>query len=143
MDKAILKALWAGMYILCAVLGFMPEQEGFNRWMMIFFALLFFLPPALLVWQSWKAADARQLRFVRTVSIISLAATTLLFVLHTLSVLLVLVLPMDTALVIGDVLYGILNLVSAPMICSQFWAISLLLWAGLLWCSIAALKTLK
>ncbi len=143
METAILKALWAVLYILCAVLGFMPEQEGLGRWILIFLSLLFFLPPALLVWRSWKDADAKQLRLVRNLSVFSLTATTVTLLLHILSTALVLVMPVETALAVGDALYAVVNLVSAPMLCSQSWAVSLLLWAGLLWSAAAALKSLR
>ena len=31
LNKYILLAIWLGMYILCAVLGFLPPQEGGNK----------------------------------------------------------------------------------------------------------------
>lgn len=135
MDKGILKALWAGMFILCAVLGFISEPQGANKVLLIALALLFFLPPALLVWQSWKQGDRKELRLVRNLALISLVGTVVILVANMLSVL-----GSET---LGDVLYYMLIIVSTPMICGQYWAWSLLLWAILLWCCIAALLQMR
>ena len=40
-------------------------------------------------------------------------------------------------------LYYLLVVVSTPMICGRYWVYSLLLWAILLWCCIAALRRKK
>ncbi len=135
-DKGILKALWAGMFILCAVLGFLPPAAGANQILLILFAALFFVPPGADVYFSWKRKDKAELRLVRNLSLISLIATTVLLVANVLSVL-------SASLVLGDVLYYLLVIVSTPMICGQYWSYSLLLWAVLLWCCIFALQKLK
>lgn len=131
-DKSILKALWAGMFILCALLGFVPEQEGANRWLLAFLGLLFFVPPALLLFNAFRDRDRKSLLLVRNLSLISLAATVVLLVCNLLSLLL------PEAL--GDGLYYLLVVVSVPMVCCQYWIISLFLWAMLLWCSLFFLK---
>lgn len=134
-DKGILKAMWAGMFFLCALLGLVPEPEGANRWLLLCFSLLFFVPPGLLLWQCKKTADRKNSLWVRNIAIISLAATVVLLAANLLSVLL----PES----VGEVLYYALVVVSAPMVCGQYWVISLFLWAVLLWCSIFLLKNLK
>ena len=135
-DKGILKALWAGMFILCAVLGFLPAAEGANKVLLIFFAALFFVPPGADVYFSWKRKDKAELRLVRNLSLISLIGTTVLLVANVLSVL-------SPSMSLGYVLYYLLVIVSTPMICGQYWSYSLLLWAILLWCCIFALRKLK
>lgn len=130
MDKGILKALWVGMYILCAVLGFLPPQEGFSYWMLLFFSLAFFVPPALLLWQAKKEKNYREIRLVRNLSLLSLGLTLVLMVANFLSI-------WATSLVLGDVLYWVLNLVSVPMLCSQSWVVSLFFWACLLMSSLS------
>ena len=143
LNKYILLALWAGMFILCAVLGYLPAQEGANKWLLVFFALAFFVPPALLVYRSWREKDRKMLRLVRTVAMVVLIATVVLLIVNLMSIALILVMPEDTALVVGDVLYDLLILVSTPMVCGQYWGIGLVGWAALLWCCILALQDIK
>ena len=131
-DKSIPAALWAGMFILCATLGFLPEPEGANRWLLFAFSVLFFLPPAWLLWSAKVTKDRRWLQRIRNISIISLVSTVVLLVLNILSLLF--------PEIVGDILHYILILVSTPMICSQFWFVTLFLWAILLWCSLIFLK---
>ena len=143
LNKSILLALWVGMFILCAVLGYLPPQEGANKWLLVFFALAFFVPPALLVYQSRKEKDGKMLRLVRTVALVVLIATVVLLIVNLMSIALMLVMPEDTALVVGDVLYDLLILVSTPMVCGQYWGIGMVGWAALLWSSILVLQGLK
>ena len=143
LNKYILLAIWVGMFILCAVLGYLPPQEGANKWLLAIIAVLFFLPPALTVYQCQKEKDGKLLRLVRTVALVVLIATVALLVVNLLSIALLLVMPEKTALIVGDVLYYALILVSTPMICGQYWGIGLIGWAALLWSSIFAEKSLK
>ena len=98
LNKYILLAIWAGMFILCAVLGYLPPQEGANKWLLVIIALLFFLPPALLVYKCRREKDRKMLRLVRTVALTVLAATVVLLVINLMSVALILVMPKKTAL---------------------------------------------
>lgn len=125
MDKGILKALWAGMYIMCAVLGFISNPEGFSYWMLLFCSVAFFAPPALLLRQAKKTNDRKEILLVRNLSLLSLGLTLVALVANFLSV-------WSTSLVLGDVLYYVLYFVSVPMVCSQNWIVSLFLWACLL-----------
>ena len=127
-NKYILAAIWAGMFILCAVLGFLPPQEGANRYLLAGFAVLFFLPPGLMVWQAKKKSDRKTLRLVRRISLICLGLTTVTLVGNFLSVL------ASTELV-GTLLHWLLALVSVPMLCSNAWILSLFGWACLLFAS--------
>ena len=138
LNKYILLAIWAGMFILCAVLGYLPPQEGANKWLLVTFALLFFLPPGLLIYQCWREKDKKMLRLVRIVALTVLAATVILLVVNLLSIALLIVMPEKTALAVGDVLYYLLILVSTPMVCGQYWGIGLVGWAALLWSAILA-----
>ena len=134
-DKGILKALWAAMFFMCALLGFVPEQEGFNRWLLFFIALLFFVPPALLLWQCRQTKDRKTLRLILFLSVASLLLTTVLMVINYLSVLL--------PEAVGNVVNWILVVVSTPAFCSHMWFVSLFLWAVILWCSIIFLQECK
>ena len=134
-DKGILKAIWAGLFLLCSVLGFLPEQSGANRVLLVIFAVAFFAPPARLIWVSYREKDLGQLRLVRNLSLLSLGGTMVLILCNLLSVL--------GSENLGDGLYYLLAFWSTPMFCGHYWVLSLLLWALLLWGSIFALGKCK
>ena len=134
-EKGLWKAIWAGMYLLCAVLGFLPPQEGGNRIMLVIFAVLFFAPPAWLLWLSYRNNDLPTLKLLRLLSALSLGSTMALIALNFLSVL-----WPDW---LGDFLYFLLLVLSVPMLCGQYWVLSLMLWAILLWGSLLALGNLR
>ena len=134
-DKGILKAIWVGMWILCGVLGYLPPQEGANAVLLAVLAVGFFAAPGWLVWVSYGKGDLGQVKLVRNVSLISLAGTLVLIVANMMSVL--------GTPELGNALYSILAAWSVPMFCGQYWALSLLLWAMLLWGSQLALRKAK
>ena len=134
-EKGLWKAIWAGRYLLCAVLGFLPPQEGGNRIMLVIFAVLFFAPPAWLLWLSYRDSDLPTLKLLRLLSALSLGSTMALIILNFLSVL-----WPDW---LGDFLYFLLLVLSVPMLCGQYWVLSLMLWAILLWGSLLALGNLR
>ena len=130
--KNWLCGLWAGLFILCAGLGFIPEPEGAARILMTAASLVFFLPPALLLHQAGKQQDADTLKLIRNLSALSLGLTLVLLVLNLLTVM--------QSEFLGSVLHYIQVIVSSPMICSGHWAMSLFLWACLLMVSGKQLK---
>ena len=134
-DKSFLKAIWAGMFILCCVLGFLPPQEGAAKVLLVALAVLFFAAPGYLVWLSWQRGDAAQLKLVRNLSIISLSGTLVLIMANLFSVL--------GPTWLGDVLYYVLVIFSTPMVCGQYWVLSLILWAALFWSCVTALRNPK
>ena len=132
MKKQVLFGLWAGLFIVCAGLGFIPEPEGSVRILLTLISLVFFVPPAVLVYDAVKAADKHTLLLVRNFSAVSLGLTALLLVLNFLSVL--------GSEGLGTFLYYVLVIVSSPMVCCGSWALSLFLWACLLMASLQMLK---
>ncbi len=135
MGKRTLWLIWYSLFILCALLGFIPDPEGFWKFCFVSLSILFFVPGFwLLVWAD-RREDVRVLRQVRTVSILWLAATTVLIGLNFASALM-------TELW-GNILYGALIVVSSPMVCGQYWVLSLFGWACILFTAIAMLKKRK
>ena len=134
-EKGIWLAIWAGMYLLCAVLGFLPPQEGGNRVLLVILALLFFAPLGWVLWLSLHSGDLQTIKRLLLLSAVSLGSTMVLIVLNFLSVL-----GPDW---LGDFLYFLLIALSAPMLCGQYWVLSLTLWAILLWSSLLALRHLQ
>ena len=132
MNKKLLYLLWAGLFILCACCGFIPQPEGPLVLLMTICSLLFFLPPGLLLWDSGRQQDLHTIKLIRNLSALSLGLTLVLLVLNFLTVL--------RSEFLGSVLHYILVIVSSPMICSGHWAMSLFLWACLLMASVRQLK---
>ena len=129
MKNRFLYALWGALFILCAGLGFIPESDGALKLLRTGSSILFFLPPALLIWKALQERNRAALLLVRNLSIVSLSLSVALIIANFLTVF--------RSQLLGDILHGILVVVSSPMICSGHWAMSLFFWACLL---IASLK---
>ena len=135
MKKNWLFALWGGLFILCAGLGFIPEPEGTVKGLMTVLSVLFFLPGGILLHEAQKGKNRKQIRIIRNLSAASLGLTAAVLVLNFLCF------AADDA--VGDGLYAVLVIVSSPMVCSGYWLLSLFLWACLLVKSVDLLKTTK
>lgn len=131
MNKKTLYTAWGALFILCACLGFIPEPQGLLKALMVLFSVAFFLPPFLLLHDAVKQDDRNSLRLVRNLSVLSLGLTLTLLVGNILSAL--------GPQILGNILHVILVIVSSPMFCGQYWAVSLFLWAYLMICSISHL----
>ena len=120
MNKKLLYMLWAGLFVLCAGLGFIQEPEGSFKIALTCISLVFFVPPAWLLYRG----DVSDAKLVCNLSALSLGLTLILLVLNFLTAL--------QSDFLGQVLHYTLVIVSSPMICSGHWAMSLFLWACLL-----------
>ena len=112
--------LWGSLFVLCAGLGFLQPAQGALKILLFILSLCFFLPPAWLLWQG--TPDDKKL--IRNLSILSLGLTLLLLVVSLLTAL--------QSEMLGNILHSILTIVTSPMVCSGYWAVSLFLWACLL-----------
>ena len=116
MSKKMLYTLWGALFVLCAVLGLLPDAGIWG----IAAALVFFLPPALLLYRG----DREIRRLIRNLAALSLGLTAL-----------ALVVSMLTAAGeewLGNSLHYVLGIVSVPMFAARYWVLSLFLWACLL-----------
>ena len=132
MSKKLLYILWGGMFILCAGLGFIPSPTGAVRVVLTVLSVVFFLPPALLLYHAKAEADTAVIKLVRNLSAWSLVVTVVTLVLNFLFAV--------ASEALGTVLHYLLVIVSSPMMCSGYWALSLFLWACLLTVSRQMLK---
>ena len=132
MTKTAWFTLWGGLFILCAGLGFIPEPVGFLRVVMIAMSIGFFIPPGCLLYGAYREKDRQTLRLIRNLSAGSLLLTLAALICNFLSLM--------APEALGNFLYVILMFVSVPMICSQYWVMSLFLWACLLMVSLKFLK---
>ena len=125
MNKTSFYTVWAGLYILCAGLSFIPEPTGFLKFLMIALSLAFFIPPVCLL---YREKDGFTKKLIRYLSLLSLSLTAA-----------VLIISMLTFLApewVGNFLHILLILVSVPMVCGQYWVLSLFCWACLLMVSL-------
>lgn len=127
MSNKHLYAAWGILFILTAGLGFIPEVDGLVATGMTILSLVFFIPGIILLYRGQKKP-------VLILSVVSLAMTLLCLILNVWSV--------GMTADMGDFLYVLLGLVSAPMYCSRFWVLSLFGWAFLLMGSIMKLPQL-
>lgn len=124
MKKSILYVLWAVLYCLCVGFGFVPDPAGFGKFLLVVLSLLFFLPPFYLLFLAKKENSRKTILALRLISLCVLILTLILLVLNFLSVYF----SSQT----GLVLYVLLVMFSAPMVCGQYWVLSLFLWACVL-----------
>lgn len=132
MNKTSYYTVWAGLFILCAGLGFIPEPAGFLKAMLILLTLGFFAVPVCFVNYLQKRGDVLHIKIVRNLSIASLGLTVVLILVNFMSML--------ASEAVGNALYVLLVIVSAPMVCGQYWVLSLFLWACLLFWTQSVLK---
>ena len=114
MSNKHLYIAWGVLYIVTAALGFIPEVDGLAAAGMTALSLIFFVPGFILLYRGEK-------KTVLILSVVSLALTALCLVLNVWSV--------GMTADMGDFLYWLLGLISAPMFCSRFWVLSLFGWA--------------
>ena len=122
----LLYILWAAMYALTVVLGFLfpdvPQSAG--KAALAAVSVLFFVPPwMILIWaKAEKHTDHVQL--VRYISLASVVLTLLLLVANLRST--------GLSEAAGDALHGALVVVSAPMVCSNFFVLPIFFWGTLI-----------
>lgn len=128
MNKKTLFVLWGVLFIVCAGLGFIPEPAGAVRFALTALSVVFFLPPAWLLYTARQTGDEPTRLLIRNLSALSLILTLVLLVGNVLSAL--------ASEFVGGLLHTVLVIVSAPMVCSGYWVLSLFLWACLLMASL-------
>ena len=135
MKSKTLFALWGGLFILCAALGFVNTQSPALQVLLTLLSVAFFIPGALLLRLSKFQGNRDIALLVRNLSAVSLLLTAVLLIANFLSVL--------APAWLGNILHYMLVIVSAPMICSGYWALSLFLWACLMVTAMNILKEKK
>lgn len=124
MKEKVLYAVWGGLYVICAVLGFVNGAQGVGKLLLMLTALLFFVPGGILLHDALRSQNKKALRRLRIICICSLGLTLLMLIANIVFV--------TASAAVGQALHGFLVLVSVPMFCSQYWLVSLFLWACLL-----------
>lgn len=116
--------MWAGMYLLCAVLGFLPAPQGLVYWLLFFISMLFFVPPVWILVQAIRQKKRRQVKAVLVISILWLSLTLFLLIVNFMTV--------ASSQAVGTAMYYLLTALSSPMICSQVWVMPMFAFGCLL-----------
>ena len=124
MKKSYLYIAWGVLYALCLGVSFTPNPTGSGEFFLVASAILFFVPPYVLLWRARKEQDRRTVLILRLICIGVLVLTALFLCLNFLAV--------HFSEQAGLVLHVLLVMVSVPMVCGQYWTMSLFLWACLL-----------
>ena len=124
MKNKFLWIIWLILYVACVALGTITDPEGLLKGFLVVMGILFFLPGALLLYKGIRYGEKKTVLAIRYIALGAL--------LLTVCTLLATFLSADGSVASGVVLQGLLTLVSAPMFCIQYWALSLFLWACLL-----------
>ncbi len=127
MKKLVLCIAWIVLYAFCAGLGFIDDPQGLQKAAQVAMAVIFFIPGAWLLIDSLRQKDKKSLSLLCWISGLSLGLTTVVFVANLFSAL--------GSSALGDAMYTLLILVSVPMVCSRYWALSLFAWACLFFAS--------
>ncbi len=135
MKDSLLYKLWGGWFIVCALLGFIPQAEGLGRFALVLAAVIFFVPGAVLLYRGIRVENTGRLKLIRNLSAIWLGTALLMLVLNFLSV--------GASEATGQSLYGFMIILTAPMVCGQYWIISLFGWAILLSTSLSFLRKFR
>ena len=130
--EAVLYAVWICLYILCVGLGTVENVQKTGSIFFLLTALIFFIPGVLLLVMGIREKNAKAVIRIRIIAACSLLLTAVVFCANLMAV--------GASQTVGNFLHELLNLVSAPMFCSQYWIVSLLLWAGLFSASFTKLK---
>ena len=133
--ELILYAAWLCLYILCVGLGTVEKVEGAGKVFFVLTSLVFFLPGIALLVLGRKEQNKKMILRVRIAAICSLALTVIVFCANVIAV--------GASGQVGNFLNDLLNLVSAPMFCAQYWVLSLFCWACLLSASFMNKKCCK
>ena len=120
----VLYALWAGMFVLTAWLGFVPPVDNETAVVYRILTGLFFLPPWMIMLKGRNEGNLKHGKVIKYLCLASLGATMVLMALNVLSI--------NWSESVGTALNAALTIVSAPMVCGQGYFLSLFMWGTLL-----------
>ena len=116
--------LWAVLYCASVGFSFVGDPTVGEKVFLVALSIGFFVPPFILLYRAKKEESRKTLLALRLISISVLALSVCMLVLNFLSVYF--------SAHTGLVLYVLLVMFTAPMVCGQYWFLSLFLWAWLM-----------
>jgi len=118
--------LWAGLFALTAVLGllFPGVQNAVGRFFLMLISVVFFIPPWTILIRARAEGNRHHLRLVRYLALANLSLTMVLFCAGILSV--------RWGEATGNLIHILMTIICAPLVCSNYYVLPMLLWATLL-----------
>lgn len=115
--------LWAGLFILTAALGlaFPGAASSAGRFFLALISVVFFLPPWAVLAKAKQTGNRHHLRLVRYLALANLVLTGVLFCAGILS------LPYGEG--VGDAIHVLMTVLCAPLVCSNYYVLPMVLWA--------------
>ena len=123
MKKSVLYTIWGVLYCACVGFGFVKNPTDGEKIFLVALSMGFFVPPFYLAMEAKKEENPKTMLTLRLISGGVLALSVILLVLNVLSVYF--------SAHMGLVLHVLLVMFTAPMVCGQYWFLSLFLWACL------------
>ena len=121
----LLYSLWAALFALTAVLGLVfPQAQGGGKAALMLLSLVFFLPPWLILARAKAEGNLFHIRLVRYIALASILLTLVLLILNLRSA--------GLGEAMGAALNAALVIVSAPMVCSNFFVLPIFCWGTLI-----------
>ena len=122
----LLYILWAAMFVLTAMLGFLfPNvSHAAGRAALTTASVIFFVPPWMILVRAKHEGARKQIRLIRYIALASVVLTLVLLIANLRSA--------GLGEAMGAVLNAMLVIVSAPMVCSNFFVLPLFLWGTLI-----------
>lgn len=126
LEYKLLYLLWALLFALTAWLGFLFPNvtEPVQRLPLQLITGAFFLPPWAILAKAKIAGETKHVKLVRYLGLTSIGLTVVLLCLNMVSA--------GMGEVMGNALNAALTIVSAPLVCSNFYVMPLFLWGTLL-----------
>jgi len=122
--KTVVYVVWAVWYLICLFLCLGRTPIGWEKAPFVLVGLLFYVPPFYLLWLSKKEETKKTVVTLRIISAASLALFVVLYALNIMSA--------NWSVLAGRILYYLLIVFCAPILCGQFFVFGLYLWACIL-----------
>ena len=117
---------WLYLFIFCAALGFIQERGPLVTALLAIAGVIFFVPPALLLYRDVKRGEQKHTPRLAIISIASLALSAAFLLLYWM------LLARSGSDLAATIAYAAMVIFSTPMACMPAPAFSLFLWACLL-----------
>ena len=139
--KKIWSYLWLGLYLLCTGMSLIENAVGAMSVALMILKILFFVPPVMLLFNAITANDKKMVKLIRTLSIVSLSVTLVMILVSTTITFFYAAGVVQPYWV--NLSYYLMLILSTPLYCGTVKALSLFLWACLLFATFVKFPDLK
>ena len=116
--------LWAVLFVLTAVLGLLfPAAEGIGRGALMVLAAIFFVPPWMILLKARQEGNDHHRKLILLLSVLALAAA--------MALMCAVILSANLSAGVRQMVHILTTVVTAPMVCSNYYVLPLFLWASL------------